>query len=636
MLSRVLTTLLCFVLYLHIASVAQASEIIHRYHSIIEVEESGDIKVTETIEVTAEGEKIKRGIYYDFALQRRTFLGGILPTQYQILSVKRDGQTENYHTERIDDGKTWRVYFGQRDRLLTIGKRYTYEFTYSVPSQVFLYNDFDELYWNVIGPGWDFPIAKASAEIILPGGAPVQNLAVYTGGVLSTDSNYRAQQQQGSLLIQTTYPLTRGEGLTVAVSWPKGYVHEASSMTGLSFFWKQHPGLRLMLVALFFLAVYYRYAWRMVGKDPRSRGLAPFYDAPKGISPAMAACIHTMGSANKERYMTSAIISLAAKGYFEIEDIGRKRYKISKTNKVDTSSEISEDEQIIYEKMGESRTLKASDRTLIAMSEEHSKKIDQLCRKRYFYKNTWWWAGGLVIILLSFIALSLTGAFPSEFWVGGLLILAFGVPSLIALLHALPIIITGSAAKKPGSFFILIWGGMFSLGGFEGLYMVSMLASWLVIAAILIMIILFVAMRPIMKAPTLEGREVMDHINGLKHYMEAVEEKILKVFDPPQMSRELYEKYLPYAVALDVEAKWADKFGSSVGDAIQSSSKNLDTTPRWYRTSSRGISSSGFSASSMVSSFGSAISAASTSRSSSGGRGGSSGGGGGSSGGGGW
>ncbi len=98
--------------------------------------------------------------------------------------------------------------------------------------------------------------------------------------------------------------------MTVSVSWPKGYVQPAHDMIGTAFFWKQHPGLKVMLVGLLLLVGYYYWAWRYMGVDPKSRGLAPFYSPPKGISPAMAAYIHTMGSANIRKCMSASMISL--------------------------------------------------------------------------------------------------------------------------------------------------------------------------------------------------------------------------------------------------------------------------------------------------------------------------------------
>ncbi len=613
---------------------AYAAEVIHKYHSYIEVEQTGDIIITETIQVTAEGHKIKRGIYRDLPVFRRTFLGGRLSTQYKILSVKRDGKVERYHTEERDDGFL-RVYVGDSGYLLPTGQKYTYEFTYKVPSQVFFYNDVDELNWNVIGSGWDFPILQGSAEIIFDD-VPIERFSGYTGRALSKDKAYRSILEGERLFVETTKTLSPGEGLTVAVAWPKGYFLSNPRMTGMTFFWIQHSGLKTLLIGLLVMGGYYRYAWKRVGKDPRSRGLAPFYSPPKNISPAMAAYIQTMGSTTKQKCVTAAIISLASKGYLSVEEISKKKYKITRIDSKESRPEISGDEQVLYDTLSNSMLLSSSSKSLIGPATNHFSTLKKLCGTRYFFKNNWWWAAGFIPATLTLIIVGVSGAVPSVFWFGALFMFVFGGISLGVFIFAIKELLTAPMAKKVGSIFLILWSMGFSMGGFMGLYLVSSMASWLVIIAIMIMPVLIIVMQPIMKAPTKKGQEIIDHINGLKYYMGAVEEKILKKFDPPQMSRELYEKFLPYAVALDVESKWEEKFSLAMVGAL-AAQQSINTIPHWYNSSSgNSLPSGNFSASSMVNNFSSAMSAASTSSSSGSSGGGSSGGGGGGGGGGGW
>ena len=45
---------------------AMSEEVIHSFHSLVEVASNGNLTVTETIEVEARGRQIKRGIFRDF------------------------------------------------------------------------------------------------------------------------------------------------------------------------------------------------------------------------------------------------------------------------------------------------------------------------------------------------------------------------------------------------------------------------------------------------------------------------------------------------------------------------------------------------------------------------------------------
>ena len=617
---------------------SEAAEVIHRYDSRIVINDTGGLQVTETIEVTAEGYNIKRGIYRDFPLYRRTFLGGLLPSDYNIISVTRDGKAEPYHTE-VNEGNL-RLYIGSSGYYLPPGERYTYQIHYSIPQQVFFYDDYDELNWNAIATGWKFPIEKGSAEIILPDGAPVVQYAVYTGKALSKENDSWAQQGDGRLYVELRQSLRPYEGMTVAVAFPKGYVTQSADMAGMAFFQKQHPGLKAMLLGLLAMALYYYWAWSRVGRDPKGRGLAPFYDPPKDISPAMAAYIDKMGDSGTQKNMTAAILSLAAKGYLTIEEQEKYHYKLARTG-LDPAKgpPISKDEQVIYKKIRTSLTIKPSSETLIETAKEHKQILDDLCRKHYFYTNIWWWLGGILPLIVSLVMVSFDPAIMvEELWIGLIFMLVFGGVSLGVFIYGIHQIITGPPSRKATGIFLSVWAMFFSMGGFMGLWLMAGMLSWLVIACIIIMTGLFLLMYKLMRAPTKEGRAVMDHLDGLRYYMEAVEEKILQKFDPPQMSRELYEKYLPYAMALGVESKWADKFALALAAgaaATAATTTSHHTAPSWYHGTS-GSSFSSFSASSMVSSLGSSISAAATSNSSGSGGGGSSGGGGGGGGGGGW
>ena len=138
-----------------------------------------------------------------------------------------------------------------------------------------------------------------------------------------------------------------------------------------------------------------------------------------------------------------------------------------------------------------------------------------------------------------------------------------------------------------------------------------------------------------MAAPTREGRAVLDRIAGFRHYLSVAEEERLETLHPPEKTPELFERYLPYAIALKVENDWASRFTSVLAAAAASG-----------QTQSHGLvfgnsdpwNDPGDFADSVGSSLASTISSASTAPGSSGGSGGggSSGGGGGGGGGGGW
>ncbi|MEE2878727.1 MAG: DUF2207 domain-containing protein, partial [Pseudomonadota bacterium] len=150
-----------------LAFAAAAEELINRFDVGLEVEADGDLIVTETITVTAEGNQIRRGIFRDMP---RYFLmdGDRMRYGYKVLSLKRNGEREPYETSTVNNA--WRIRIGDEDRFLSPGE-HVYEIRYRVKNQVRYFEEFDEIYWNVTGNYWSFPILEASARITLPEGA---------------------------------------------------------------------------------------------------------------------------------------------------------------------------------------------------------------------------------------------------------------------------------------------------------------------------------------------------------------------------------------------------------------------------------------------------------------------------------
>ena len=132
-----------------------AAEIIHSFHSDIDIRTNGDIYVTENIIVNSEGKSIKLGIYRDFPTTYTDARGRSIQVGFEVLSVSRYGEPEAFHIEDRTNGK--RLYIGQSNILLSPGE-YDYQIAYLTTRQIGFFDDFDELYWNVTGNGWNFPV----------------------------------------------------------------------------------------------------------------------------------------------------------------------------------------------------------------------------------------------------------------------------------------------------------------------------------------------------------------------------------------------------------------------------------------------------------------------------------------------
>ena len=193
----------------------------------------------------------------------------------------------------------------------------------------------------------------------------------------------------------------------------------------------------------------------------------------------------------------------------------------------------------------------------------------------------------------------------------------------------------GGQKKDKARAGIMIFGGVFftimtfSVFG-ANLYQINL---WMVLV-LMAQGVLVVLFYHLLKAPTPEGRKLMDQIEGFKEYLQRAEKEELDAKNAPEKTPELFELFLPYAIALGVENRWGGKFAS----ILQQASENNDYQPTWYVGHGFTALTIGSFGSSFSQSFSGAFSSASMapgSASGSGG-GGSSGGGGGGGGGGGW
>src|SRR5262245_7408222 len=123
---------------------AGAVERILDFVSDATVERNGDLTVTETIAVQAEGNEIRRGITRDFpTTYHRQRDGSQIVIGFQVLSVTRNGNREDYALESMSNGV--RVRIGGANRILNTG-RHEYVIKYVTTRQIGFFPDFDELF----------------------------------------------------------------------------------------------------------------------------------------------------------------------------------------------------------------------------------------------------------------------------------------------------------------------------------------------------------------------------------------------------------------------------------------------------------------------------------------------------------
>ena len=611
------------------------------FDSDITINEDASMLVVEKILVYANGDKIKRGIFRDFPTKYKDDYGNNINIRFDILEVLRDGNSESYHTEKLSNGV--RVYFGKSDYYLAKGE-YIYVIKYKTDRQLGYFDKNDELYWNVTGNGWDFFIEKVTATVNLP--VPVSRndlkLSGYTGFGGFKGSDYKSEIiNSQKVQFSSTIPLNSKEGLTIVVQFPKGLVFEPTQSDRIRYFIQDNMSVVLGLIGIIVLFFYYVIIWWRVGKDPSKGLIIPLYEPPNKMSPAAVRFIMEMGYDDK--IFTSALVSLAVKGYLKIQENG-KDYLLVKNNSI---VPLTNDEKAVIDKLGfkneNGRQILELEQKNHAILQKAIKALKNSLKnnyeKTYFLTNRKYFLFGL---LLSVVILLVSNMQGSEEQIFSLIWVSFWSIGVAALLFSVFRAWKGALNKGRGkitalggAIFITMFSIPFVIGEIVGLYFLSAAGSPLMIIIVAMIVVINLIFYHLLKAPTLLGRKLMDKIEGFKMYLGVAEQDRLESIKEPDKTPELFEAFLPYALALNVENKWAEKFSDILASIDKDSSSYK---PGWYSgTSWSTLGATGF-ASSLSSSFNSTISSSSTApgSSSGGGGGGSSGGGGGGGGGGGW
>jgi uncharacterized membrane protein YgcG len=607
-------------------------ERITSFHSDIIVDKKSALTITENINVHSLGINIKRGIYRALPLSRN-LNNKTQKVRYDIISVKKDGAEEDYH-EETEDGYL-KIYVGNKDVILSPGD-YQYEIKYKTENQIGFFNTYDEIYWNVNGTVWDFAIDTISAKITLPEGAKILQNSCYTGSYGNNSQNCSSKVLSDNSMEWSAANLGPNEGLTIAAGFQKGIMIPPPPPSFLEKF-----GLLIAAILIFLgLILYYYSTWSKYGVDPEKPTVYPQFNVPENLSPASLGYLQDESFKNK--FLTAAIVNLAVKGYLKIiegEDSGILGFFSTKTFTLNKLKEP--DESLPKEEINLMNTLFTGNDS-IKFDGKYNSKIETVVNSfkgtLQFQHDKFLNEGNnfskVVVPILIVTLVYALGLFLSykmdpepEKMAGGVAIYVISL-----LLFFVISFLSNRVSWKfliPVPVFVLIGLiGFIKVGNSGGeLINFSVCYFFIVLGFTSLMIYQY-----LIKRPSEEKLRKKSLIEGFKMYMGAAENEQLKFHNPPQMTPQVFETLLPFAMVLGVDQIWGEKFETM----IKNMANGTQYVHSWYIGSSINHLSFGNTLnSSLTNSIRSASTQPSSSSSGSGG-GGFSGGGGGGGGGGGW
>lgn len=322
---KILTFFIAIIISSAVFQFAHAEdEQINFFNSDITVNQDASISVVETIEYVAPYEK--HGIFrnipiaYEDKDNKKFYLG------VSDISVKRDGSDEKYSQSKSGDDLELKI--GDKDK--TITGAHKYEISYKLTGVINNFDSRDELYWNVTGEDWDFPIEKTSATVRLPDQIKFSDTtsSCYTGPAGSTEKNC----QINSELPQTFS--TDKTNLTVAIDWPTGIIDKTQRNYSYAMGYLgagMSPALIVLIFALpllipigVFIAMYKSFKKTGYDLGRRKISIAPEFAPPKDLNPAEMGII--LDENLQMRELTAEIIKFAVDGFIKIVEVKGKWY----------------------------------------------------------------------------------------------------------------------------------------------------------------------------------------------------------------------------------------------------------------------------------------------------------------------
>ncbi len=472
-----------------------------RFETQMSVDKDGTAAVTERIEVAFDGEY--HGVYRDIPLEYPGPHGSNYTLFLRVSGVTDvDGNKLKFDSSTRNGFRHLKIYIpGAVDTTKTVLLHYT------VRNPIRWFDDHDELYWNVTGNDWTVPIDSASASITFPPSATGNMRAqAFTGLYGSHEEDASVAIRDNRVLVQASHPLEMRAGLTVDVYLNKGILQQPSKLTEAIWFLRSNG---IVLLPLWAFAVMFGMWWTK-GRDPRSDlSVAPMYEPPKDLTPAEVGSL--LDDEVHPRDITSTLVDLAVKGYIKIEEVAERvllfthrDYIFHSLKPKDNWSRLASHERVMLNHMfpGEVTQVRLS-----ALKNQFYVAIPTM-------KSN---------ILAELKAKSMYSVDPDS---------AHGYVFLGVILTVLP-------------FLLLQLAGALSI--FEAPLM-------LIAAGVIALIIIFVFAR-IMPAKSRKGVDTKVQILGFQEFVNRVDADRLKRMPP-----DTFEKYLPYAMALGIENRWAKAF----------------------------------------------------------------------------
>ncbi len=481
---------------------AQRTFVIEDFHADIAVNVDGSIDVTETIQPRFTGSW--NGIFRTIPITYRTPQGFNWTLRVDLLGAT-DGDGEQLRMESEREGYYLKIKIwvpGANDATRTVVLKYRAQ------NGLRFFENHDELYWNVTGDEWEVPIESASARITLPDGAEDIRAIAFDGAYGSTAKDAEVVIAGTQIQLAMPHQLNFHEGLTAVIGWNKGLVREPTTTERAVGFVAVNWPLAIpipVFIGMFML-------WRRKGKDPAKLPVVVQYEPPEGLTPGEAGTL--IDNSADMRDITATLVDLAVHGYIRIEEREESKF----------FGLLHTDEFVFHREAGADRGALAphEKRVLDGLFEGHGSEVELSELKNEFYSHISGIESGIFDRLID------KGFYRAR-------------PSKVRGIWMIGGVVLGV---------VIVFGGMV----FAARFMLTPV-PFLIAAALSGLTV--VGFGFFMPARTVLGARTLERVLGFEEFLSRVESERYREVE---LTAEMFESYLPYAMAFGVAEQWAHAF----------------------------------------------------------------------------
>jgi len=540
---------------------------IREHRQRIKVKKDGSLYVREEMKVVGDVYRGNDGVIREFPVSVKGRFGFERKVRLKVKKVLINGKRVRWEVEELKD---WKYNLRVMNPPSNPGV-HTLSVDYEIMGLIRPSGDRDVLEWEAVSDGL-YTTYNFQVSVDLPRGVPKSKIRANAESYKVKFKKLK-DDKWGDVAFASLSPIE--SDVNLFISWPKGYVSSSFWGSLMDYGKALIPWSVVILLALFYAA-----AWFLVGRDPKKGVITPLFHPPKGMSPAAIRYLYKMDY--DAQCLAANIISAAVKGAVRIkEEDGR--YELEGG---DEDVDLTQDEEIVV------KNLKGKDLGSYAYVNPTSTKLKKHLRNtlgKLFKKN---YALVYLGAALSYIAVLLLAFFPlglrKYLLAAGLAFLFIGVVFVIILLLSsyistllvtifnlkekyMPILSLGITLTLFSAAFIFMRFG-FLLKAMTNFYILNLTLVFFAI------FLLFLWARRYMPQFSKRAMDIITQIEGFKHFLLTAEKDRLEKLFPKDSLPKIYERYLPYALSLDVADTWADRFASYL--------ESIGYEPTWYVSSS--------------------------------------------------